>query len=68
MHNKLIEESIIGNCAKHKIDCVVLAQLSMSIFKIQHPDPVSEFGVPVLCSGEEGFLEIKKILEEANSL
>ncbi len=40
---------------KEQIDIVVLAQLSMSVFAFSYPDPVAEFGVKVLNSGETGF-------------
>ena len=61
-HNKCIENAILSAKKEHEIDCVVLAQLSMSIFKLEHPDAKSEFGVEVLTSGEEGFARVKEIL------
>jgi hypothetical protein len=40
---------------REKIGYVVLAQLSMTIFLLSYPDPLAEFGLPVLTSGECGF-------------
>ena len=54
-HNKLIADTIKAAQAKEKIDVVVLAQLSMSVFAFSHPDPVADFGIPVLNSGQTGF-------------
>lgn len=62
-HNRLIENEIRKAVQNKRVDCVVLAQLSMSIFKIEHPNAEQTFGVPVLCSGEEGFLRIRELLE-----
>ena len=39
-----------------------LAQLSMSVFLLSHPDPVAEFGVPVLTSGQCGFEHMGDLL------
>ena len=47
---------------KEKVDIVVLAQLSMTIFKLSHPRPEEDFGVPVLTSGETGFLRVRDVL------
>jgi hypothetical protein len=37
------------------LSCVILAQLSMTVFLLSHPDPQAEFGIPVLTSGQCGF-------------
>jgi hypothetical protein len=41
---------------------VVLAQISMSLFKLTYPEPERVFGVPVLTSGEEGFRRIRQLI------
>jgi Asp/Glu/hydantoin racemase len=61
-HNELIAEAIRRKCAEEDIAAVVLAQLSMTVFKLSHPDCVDEFGVPVLTSGEEGFKRCGEVL------
>jgi len=58
IRKKVAEEAAAGE----KIAVVVLAQLSMSVFKLSHPDCVKEFGVPVLTSGELGFERVKELL------
>lgn len=63
-HNRLIGQVIRDAMKTTSIDCVVLAQLSMSVFKIEHPDAENMFGVPVLCSGEEGFLRVRELLTQ----
>lgn len=61
-HNRCIEEVIRREKPLHGIDCVVLAQLSMSVFKLEHPNAEEEFGVRVLTSGEEGFIRVRELL------
>jgi len=61
-HNKLISDTIETNLKKSKIDIVVLAQLSMSVFSFSYPDPVKTFGIQVLNSGETGFQRAGEIL------
>jgi Asp/Glu/hydantoin racemase len=61
-HNMLIAETIQTAIKKDKIDIVVLAQLSMSIFSLSYPDPVKTFGIPVLNSGETGFRRAGEVL------
>lgn len=61
-HNRLIEGAIEAAKAARAIDCVVLAQLSMSVFCVEHPDAQAEYGVPVLCSGDEGFARMRSLL------
>lgn len=60
-HNRLIAQAIQKAQMQADIQCVVLAQLSMSVFCIEHPEPEKEFGVPVLCSGIEGFRRVRDI-------
>lgn len=62
-HNETIAEAIMDSIKKEKIDVVVLAQLSMTVFKFSYPDCVKEFGVPVLTSGETGFKRAGEILK-----
>ncbi|HHW47903.1 MAG TPA: hypothetical protein GXX14_04695 [Clostridiaceae bacterium] len=63
-HNKLIANAIRNQQKIKPIDQVVLAQLSMSVFKLSYPEPEKIFGIPVLTSGEEGFKYIAKIFKE----
>jgi len=60
-HNELIADAIRNQQKIRPVDQVVLAQLSMSVFKLSYPDPEKTFGVPVLTSGEEGFRHIADI-------
>jgi len=62
-HNEIIAEAIRNKIKQEKISIVVLAQLSMSIFKLSYSDCIKEFGVPVLTSGETGFKRAGKILK-----
>jgi Asp/Glu/hydantoin racemase len=61
-HNRAIARAIRAAQKRGKIDTVVLAQLSMSVFALEHPDAQREFGVPVLTSGECGFRRVREIL------
>lgn len=61
-HNEVIAEAIRKALEKEKVDIVVLAQLSMSVFKFSYPDARQEFGVEVLTSGETGFLRARDLL------
>jgi aspartate/glutamate racemase len=61
-HNELLARAIRDAQAREKIDCVVLAQLSMSVFALAYPDPIAEFGVPVFNSGQCGFQRMREIL------
>lgn len=61
-HNEKIAAAIRDVQSREKIDVVVLAQLSMSVFSFSYPDPVSEFGVPVLNSGDTGFERAARVL------
>lgn len=66
-HNELIARTIRQVLARETIDVVVLAQLSMSVFSFSYPDPVAEFGVPVLNSGETGFRRVGEVLRQVAS-
>ncbi len=61
-HNMVIAEAIRKVMGKQEIEIVVLAQLSMSVFTFSFPDPVKEFGVKVLNSGETGFRRAGEVL------
>jgi hypothetical protein len=61
-HNKVIADAIRLAQSREKIDIVVLSQLSMSVFIFSHPDPVRDFGIKVLNSGETGFRRAGEIL------
>ena len=64
-HNEIIADAIRQVQQSESVDIVVLAQLSMSVFTFSHPDPVAEFGVPVLNSGETGFRRAGEALRAA---
>lgn len=66
-HNALIAQAIRQVQAREIVDVVVLAQLSMSVFSFSYPDPVAEFGVPVLNSGETGFQRAGEVLRQVKS-
>ena len=61
-HNRLIADTIRRVQRTKKIDLVVLAQLSMSVFSFTHPDPIADFGVKVLNSAETGFRRVGELL------
>jgi hypothetical protein len=61
-HNQALAGTIRASLRHEEIGCVVLAQLSMSVFLFSYPDPVAEFGVPVLTSAECGFLQVRRAL------
>jgi glutamate racemase len=61
-HNRVIARAIQAVQKRGRIDTVVLAQLSMSVFTLEHPEAEREFGVPVLTSGECGFRRIRELL------
>ncbi len=62
-HNQLIVDAINEATKKNKIDIVVLAQLSMSVFSLSYPDPEKTFGLKVLNSGETGFKRVGEVLK-----
>ncbi len=61
-HNRAISKAIRAAQRRGSIDTIVLAQLSMSVFALEHPDPECEFGVPVLTSGQCGFQRVQELL------
>ena len=64
-HNEIIASAIRTACAQQQITTVVLAQLSMTVFSLSHPDSKREFGAPVLTSGETGFARAAQVLRAA---
>ena len=64
-HNEIIAQSIRDTMKRCNIDSVVLAQLSMSVFKLTYPNAEETFGIPVFTSGEEGFKRSGEILRGA---
>lgn len=60
-HNQVLA-SVVASRSIEGFSSVVLAQLSMSIFLLSYPDPLKEFGVPVLTSGQYGFKHVRKVL------
>jgi hypothetical protein len=65
-HNNILASAIQSHMKKEKIGCVVLAQLSMTIFLLSHPDPLKEFGIPVYTSGQCGFEAMRNVLTQKN--
>ena len=63
-HNRLLAEAIHQKMQEEIIDCVVLAQLSMTTLLLSFPEPTREFGVPVLTSGKCGFEYMRRVLTE----
>lgn len=61
-HNQALAEAIRARLRREAFGCVVLAQLSMTVFLLSHPDPATEFGVPVLTSGRCGFQRVRELL------
>jgi len=61
-HNQALAEAIRDRLSLEEIGCVVLAQLSMSVFHFSYPDPVAAFGVPVFTSGQCGFERVRELL------
>ncbi|MHC4116931.1 MAG: aspartate/glutamate racemase family protein [Planctomycetota bacterium] len=61
-HNQAIAETIRDVQSRDQVDVAVLAQLSMSVFSFSFPEPVQEFGIPVLNSGQTGFARAGEIL------
>ena len=59
----MIAEAIREAAKSEETSIWLLAQLSMAIFKLSCPDPVRDFGFPVLTSGETGFERIKQIFK-----
>jgi hypothetical protein len=65
-HNEVIADAIRKATAQAKPDTVVLAQLSMGVFSLSYPDPVTTFGCPVLNSGDCGFRAMAELLANAS--
>ncbi|HID75865.1 MAG TPA: hypothetical protein EYP56_07695 [Planctomycetaceae bacterium] len=61
-HNDLLAQAIRESTARESFGCVVLAQLSMTVFLLSYPDPEAEFGLPVFTSGQLGFQRVKEVL------
>lgn len=61
-HNDALAEAIRSALGRKSYSCVVLAQLSMTAFLLSYPDPVGEFDVPVLTSGQCGFERMREVL------
>ncbi len=61
-HNAVLAQAIRAHQKAEKIDSVVLAQLSMTVFLLSHPDPLAEFGIPVYTSGRCGFERVAEVL------
>lgn len=60
-HNELIARAIREAQQADGLDQVVLAQLSMSVFRLTYPEPEAVFDVPVLTSGDEGFRRVREL-------
>ncbi len=63
-HNEAIAAAIRSAQHENKVDIVVLAQLSMSVFAFSYPDAIAAFGVPVLNSAETGFKKAGEVLRQ----
>ena len=61
-HNRDLADCIWASPEIAEFDSVVLAQLSMTLFSLSYPDPLTEFGVPVFTSGQCGFEAMREIL------
>jgi hypothetical protein len=61
-HNQVLADAITAQPLA-EYSCVVLAQLSMSAFLFSYPDPVTQFGIPVLTSGQLGFEHAREVLK-----
>lgn len=61
-HNRILADGIRQSLATQQVDCVVLAQLSMSVFLLSYPNPQQSFGVPVFTSGQCGFEAMREVL------
>jgi hypothetical protein len=61
-HNVLLAKAIREAQARETLGCVVLAQLSMTVFALSYPDAEAEFGLPVFTSGQMGFQRMREIL------
>jgi aspartate/glutamate racemase len=60
-HNRALAGAIRRQLDESEVACAVLAQLSMTVFLLSYPDPVAEFGVPILTSGQCGFERVRDL-------
>jgi aspartate/glutamate racemase len=61
-HNEALAQAIRTHLRRETVGCVVLAQLSMTVFVLSYPDPLALFGVPVYTSGQCGFERMREVL------
>jgi hypothetical protein len=61
-HNSILAKTIWDHMQIEETGCVVLAQLSMTVFLLSHPNPLKEFGIPVFTSGQSGFEAVREVL------
>lgn len=61
-HNLMIAAAIRAAIEREGATQAVLAQLSMSVFTLDYPDPVEAFGIPVFNSGDVGFAHMREVL------
>jgi hypothetical protein len=61
-HNQALDQAIRAAMRAEALDSVVLAQLSMTVFLLSHPDPEAEYGIPVFASGQCGFEHMRELL------
>jgi hypothetical protein len=61
-HNDILAKTIRNHIKAEELGCVVMAQLSMTVFLLSHPDPIKEFGIPVYTSGQCGFEAVREAL------
>lgn len=61
-HNQVLADQIREALQDKPISAVVLAQLSMTVFLLSFNDPIREFGIPVLTSGQCGFERVREVL------
>jgi Asp/Glu/hydantoin racemase len=64
-HNSLLAEAIREKMQQEAVDCVVLAQLSMTAFLLSFPDPMGEFGIPIFTSGQSGLEYMRNVLMQS---
>ena len=62
-HNEILAQVIRDQQQAERIDSVVLAQLSMTVFLLTYPDPLREFGIPVFTSGQCGFERVAEVFK-----
>lgn len=61
-HNRALASAIHAHMGREPVGCVILAQLSMACFLFSYPDPIAEFGIPVLTSAQCGFEKVRELL------